>query len=134
MQRATLPSEAAPTSPNVLLAVGLSILVALGRLARPHDAVLGDKPELEGWVEVDTYPGAVTEPGLLVYRFDAPLLFLNADWFRSRVLDSLERNPGPEDWLVLDFEGVGGLDATALDGLGDLAHRCQRSVRRRSNR
>lgn len=105
---------------GVLLAVGLSILVALGRLARPHDAVLGDKPELEGWVEVDAYPGAVTEPGLLVYRFDAPLLFLNADWFRSRVLDSLERNPGPEDWLVLDFEGVGGLDATALDGLGDL--------------
>lgn len=105
---------------GVLLAVGLSIAVALGRIARPHDAVLGDKPELDGWVEVGAYPGAVTEPGLLVYRFDAPLFFLNTERFRARVLDHLERNPGREDWLVLDFEGIGGLDATALDGLLDL--------------
>lgn len=105
---------------GVLLAVTLSVVVALGRIARPHDAVLGDQPELDGWVEVDAYPGARIEPGLLVYRFDAPLFFLNTDRFRTRVLDTLERNPGDEEWLVLDFEGVGGLDATALDGLTDL--------------
>ncbi len=105
---------------GVLLAVALSVVVALGRTARPHDAVLGDRPELDGWVEVDAYPEARVEPGLLVYRFDAPLFFLNTDRFRSRVLDTLERNPGDEDWLVLDFEGVGDLDATALDGLADL--------------
>ncbi len=105
---------------GVLLAVSLSVVVALGRIARPHDAVLGDQPELDGWVEVDAYPAARMEPGLLVYRFDAPLFFLNTDRFRSRVLDTLERNPGDEEWLVLDFEGVGGLDATALDGLSDL--------------
>ncbi|GGK74200.1 SulP family inorganic anion transporter [Ornithinimicrobium pekingense] len=105
---------------GVLVAVALSVVVALGRMARPHDAVLGDRPELDGWVEVDAYPDARVEPGLLVYRFDAPLFFLNTDRFRSRVLDTLERNPGEEEWLVLDFEGVGELDATALDGLADL--------------
>ena len=105
---------------GVLLAVSLSIVVALGRIARPHDAVLGDRPELDGWVEVDAHPSARTEPGLLVYRFDAPLFFLNAERFRTRVLDALEANPGREDWLVLDFEGIGALDASALDGLGDL--------------
>jgi high affinity sulfate transporter 1 len=105
---------------GVLVAITLSVLVALGRVARPHDAVLGDQPELDGWVEVDAYPGARVEPGLLVYRFDAPLFFLNTERFRARVLDTLERNPGDEEWLVLDFEGVGGLDATALDGLADL--------------
>ena len=105
---------------GVLLAVTLSIIVALGRIARPHDAVLGDRPELDGWVEVDAHPGARTEPGLLVYRFDAPLFFLNTERFRVRVLDALEANPGREDWLVLDFEGIGGLDASALDGLADV--------------
>lgn len=105
---------------GVLLAVSLSIVVALGRIARPHDAVLGDRPELDGWVEVDAHPGARTEPGLLVYRFDAPLFFLNVERFRARVLEVLAANPGREDWLVLDFEGIGRLDASALDGLSEL--------------
>ena len=105
---------------GVLVAVSLSVLFALGRMARPHDAVLGDQPSLDGWVEIDAYPDAVTEPGLLVYRFDAPLFFLNADRFRSRVQEMLEENPGKEEWLVLDFEGIGALDATAVDALGEL--------------
>lgn len=82
--------------------------------------MLGDRPELDGWVEVDAHPTARTEAGLLVYRFDAPLFFLNTERFRTRVLDALEVNPGREDWLVLDFEGIGALDASALDGLADL--------------
>lgn len=105
---------------GVLVAVSLAGIVALGRVARPHDAVLGDAPGLDGWVEVDDYPQATTEPGLLVYRFDAPLFFVNADRFRARVEDVLETNPGAEEWLVLDFEGVGSLDTTALDGLAEL--------------
>lgn len=105
---------------GVLVAVSLAIIAALGRMARPHDAVLGDYPAVDGWVEVDAYPEAVPEPGLLVYRFDAPLFFLNADRFRTRVEEALEENPGVEEWLVLDFEGVGTLDATALDTLSEL--------------
>ena len=105
---------------GVLVAVLLSVLVALGRMARPHDAILGDQPSLDGWVEIDAYPDSATDPGLLVYRFDAPLFFLNADRFRSRVQEMLEANPGKEEWLVLDFEGIGELDATALDALGEL--------------
>ena len=61
----------------------------------------------------------MTEPGLVVYRFDAPLFFVNADRFRERVEQALAENPGEEDWLVLDFEGVGALDATALDVLAE---------------
>lgn len=102
---------------GVLLAVTLSVVVALARIARPHDAILGDAPDLDGWVETATHPDARPEPGLLVYRFDAPLFFLNADRYRTRVLETLEANPGDEEWLVLDFEGIGSLDATALDTL-----------------
>jgi sulfate permease, SulP family len=105
---------------GVAVAVGLSIVVALYRVARPHDAVLGDHPGLDGWVELEAYPEAVAEPGLVVYRFDAPLFFVNAEWFRERVEHALADNPGDEEWVVLDCEGVGALDATALDALRDL--------------
>jgi sulfate permease, SulP family len=105
---------------GVVVAVTLAGLVALGRVARPHDAILGDAPGLDGWVEIDDFPQASTEPGLLVYRFDAPLFFVNSDRFRARVEQVLEDNPGAEEWLVLDFEGIGSLDSTALDTLAEL--------------
>lgn len=108
---------------GVLVAVALSVVVALRRIARPHDAVLGDVPGLDGWVDVDSDPDARTEPGLLVYRFDAPLFFVNAERFTERVERVLAENAGREEWLILDFEGVGDLDTTALDALADLVER-----------
>jgi high affinity sulfate transporter 1 len=105
---------------GVVVAVVLSVLVAVSRIARPHDAVLGDEPSLDGWVDVESHPRARTEEGLLVYRFDAPLFFVNADRFCDRVLRVLAENPGEEEWLVLDFEGVGAVDATAVDSLAGL--------------
>lgn len=112
---------------GVVIAVVLSTLVALAHVARPHDAVLGDVPDLDGWVDIDAHRGAVTEPGLVVYRFDAPLFFVNAGRFCERVEQVLAENPGEEEWLVLDFEGVGALDSTAADALADLLERLQGS-------
>jgi SulP family sulfate permease len=108
---------------GVVIAIGLSVLVAFSRIARPHDAVLGEYHGLDGWVDIGAYPDAVGEPGLLVYRFDAPLFFVNADRFRDRVEHALEDNPGKEDWVVLDFEGIGALDATAIDAVRELLAR-----------
>lgn len=103
---------------GVAIAVALSAVVALARTARPHDAVLGDAEGLDGWIDVEQ--GARPVEGLLVYRFDAPLFFANADWYAERVGRALELNPGVERWVVLDLEGVGSVDTTALDGLTDL--------------
>ena len=105
---------------GVVVAVVLSVIIAIHRIARPHDAILGDHPDLDGWVDVGAYPGAHTEAGLVVYRFDAPLFFINAERFRERLEQSLSDHGGTTDWIVLDFEGVGALDATALDVLGEL--------------
>jgi high affinity sulfate transporter 1 len=105
---------------GVLIAVALSLLVALGHIARPHDAVLGEGPGLEGWVDVDAHEGATTLEGLLVYRFDAPLFFANVAWFHHRLLAAMERNPGEERWVVVDFEGIGSVDATAVEALCEL--------------
>ena len=105
---------------GVLVAVALSVLVALGKLARPHDAVLGQGVGLDGWVDADVYEASTTLEGLLVYRFDAPLFFANISWFRQRLRQAMERNPGAERWVVIDFEGIGSVDATAVDGLCEL--------------
>ena len=114
---------------GVLIAVGLSLLVALGRMARPHDAVLSDGRDLDGWVDAEAHPGARTLPGLLVYRFDAPLFFANSDRYRERLEQLIETNPGEEEWLVLDFEGVGEADTTAIDMLVELLAEHERAGR-----
>lgn len=114
---------------GVLVAVGLSILVALGRIASPHDAVLGAGQDLDGWVDAEVHPGARTLPGLLVYRFDAPLFFANANRYRDRLELVVEENPGDEEWLVLDFEGVGEADTTAVDMLAELLDEQRRAGR-----
>jgi MFS superfamily sulfate permease-like transporter len=105
---------------GVLIAVALSAAVALWRIARPSDAVLGGASELDGWVAVDDFPTARPLPGLLVYRFDAPLFFANAEWFRQRVRQALETNPGAEEWIIFDFDGVGSIDTTAVQMLEEL--------------
>lgn len=112
---------------GVVIAIVLSTLVALAHVARPHDAVLGDLPGLDGWVDVEAYREATTEPGLLVYRFDAPLFFVNAERFCERVERMLAVNAGDEEWLVLDFEGVGALDSTAAEAINELLERVRAS-------
>ncbi len=104
---------------GVLVAMVLSVLLAFQRVARPHDAVLGAGRGLDGWIDVDD-DRAETEPGMVVYRFDAPLLFANAEHFGRRVFQAMETNPDRERWLILDFEGVGSLDATAAEYLVEL--------------
>lgn len=101
---------------GVLAAVGLSILDLLRRLARPHGAVLGFIPGVPGMHDVDDYPDSTTEPGLVIYRYDAPLCFANADDFRRRALIALEGN-GPVEWFVLNAEANVELDITAADAL-----------------
>jgi MFS superfamily sulfate permease-like transporter len=105
---------------GVLIAVALSMLVALGKLARPHDAVLGEGLGLDGWVDAEAYEGSATLEGLLVYRFDAPLFFANVAWFRERLRRAMDLNPGDERWVVIDFEGIGSVDATSVEGLCEL--------------
>lgn len=109
---------------GVLVAVGLSMLLTLGRVARPHDAILGVGIGLDGWIDVDD-DRARSMPGLLVYRFDGPLFFGNGEYYRERVAAAIESNPGPETSVVLDFEGIGSIDTTAVDHLTQLVEELQ---------
>lgn len=105
---------------GVLVAIGVSLLDLLARVARPHDAVLGRVPDLDGMHDVDDYPNARTIPGLFAYRYDSPLFFANAENFHRRALAALDACTDDVDWFVLNMEAIVEVDITALDALEDL--------------
>ena len=115
---------------GVGIAIALSLLEMGIRLARPHDAVLGRVPGLAGMHDVTDYPGAQTLPGLIIYRFEAPLFFANVGELRRRVQLVIDRETeaypdAPPRWFLLNVEANTEVDITAADGLrelqGDLA-------------
>ncbi|MPY64900.1 SulP family inorganic anion transporter [Streptomyces spongiae] len=105
---------------GVLVAVGLSVAELLTRVARPHDAVQGLVPGVAGMHDVDDYPAARTVPGLLVYRYDSPLFFANAEDFRRRALAAVDEQEDPVRWFVLNSEANVEVDITALDAVDAL--------------
>ena len=106
---------------GVLVAVALSILDLLRRVARPHDGILGYVPGVAGMHDVDDYPDAEPVPGLVVYRYDAPLCFANAEDFRRRALAAVDRRRRrPREWFVLNAEANVEIDITSADALEEL--------------
>jgi SulP family sulfate permease len=105
---------------GLLLAIGISAVVLLARVARPHFAVLGLVPGLAGMHAVDDFADARTIPGLVVFRYDSPLFFANADDFHRRALDAVDEAEQPVRWFLLNAEANIHVDITALDALEDL--------------
>lgn len=103
---------------GVLVAIGLSVLDLLRRVARPHDAIEGFVPGLAGMHDVDDFPEAEAVPGLVVYRYDSPLFFANAEDFLTRARAAAS---GAEvRWFVLNTEANVEVDITAVDALETL--------------
>lgn len=102
---------------GILIAVTLSLGDLLRRVARGHDAVLGYVPGLAGMHDVDDYPLARQVPGMVVYRYDSPLFFANAEDFYTRAMAAVD-DAGPEvEWLVVNAESNVEVDLTSLDVL-----------------
>jgi len=110
---------------GILLPIALSLALLLARAARPHDAVLRLVEGLDGFHDIGDYPEGETTPGLIVYRYDAPLFFANAEHFRARVRGLVAGAESPVEWFLVDAEAITDVDATAaemLEGLrGELA-------------
>jgi high affinity sulfate transporter 1 len=105
---------------GVLVAVALSVLDLFRRVARPHDGILGIAPGVPGMHDVDDYPRARPVPGLVVYRYDSPLFFANAEDFHRRALAAVDSSPEPVRWLLLNAEANVEIDITAIDALDAL--------------
>jgi sulfate permease, SulP family len=105
---------------GVAVAVGLSVIELFARLARPHDAVQGTVPNLPGLHDIQDWEGAKTIPGLVIYRYDAPLCFANAEDFKLRALHAIETETTPVEWFALNTEAIVEIDITAADVLAEL--------------
>jgi high affinity sulfate transporter 1 len=102
--------------PGIAIAVGLSILNVFRRAWMPYQTVLGRADGVPGYHDVRSYPQAQQLPGLVIYRFDAPLFFANAKTFRDEVRRLAEAQPPPR-WIVVAAEPVTDVDTTAADVL-----------------
>jgi high affinity sulfate transporter 1 len=105
--------------PGIAIAVGLSILNVFRRTWWPYDTVLGRVDGLEGYHDIHSHPEARHLPGLVIYRFDAPLFFANAKTFRDEVRRLAKGEPKPS-WILIAAEPVTDVDTTASDVLEDL--------------
>ena len=106
--------------PGIGLAIVIAVIEFLWDGWRPHSAVLGRAAGLKGYHDMQRHPEARLIPGLVLFRWDAPLFFANAEWFRDRVLDAVAASPSPVRWLVVAAEPVTSVDVTAADVLAEL--------------
>lgn len=112
---------------GILLAVILALLAFVWDSWRPHYAILGKQEDVRGYHDIERYPDAERVPGLVILRWDAPLFFANAEWFRQTALAVIAESPTPVRWLVVAAEPVTSIDVTAADMLGELDDELQRA-------
>jgi high affinity sulfate transporter 1 len=106
--------------PGIAAAVAVALLDFVRRAWRPHDAILGRATGVKGYHDLVRYPEAKQVPGLLLFRWDAPLFFANADTFRQRVMDLVDVAREPVKWVVVAAEPITDVDSTAAEMLEEL--------------
>jgi high affinity sulfate transporter 1 len=106
--------------PGIALAVVFAIIEFLWDAWRPHSAVLGRAEGIKGYHDISRYPQARLIPGLVLFRWDAPLFFANAELFQERVIAAAEKSPTPVRWVVVAAEPVTSVDVTAADVVAEL--------------
>jgi len=106
--------------PGIGLAIVIAVIEFLWDGWRPHSAVLGRAEGVKGYHDIQRYSDARLIPGLVLFRWDAPLFFANAELFHDRVLDAVATSPTPVRWLVVAAEPVTSVDVTAADIVAEL--------------
>ena len=104
--------------------IGLAIVIAVIEFLwdawRPYFAILGRAEGVKGYHDIKRYPDARLIPGLVLFRWDAPLFFANAELFNDCVLEAVHTSPTPVRWLVVAAEPVTSVDVTSADMLAEL--------------
>jgi high affinity sulfate transporter 1 len=106
--------------PGIALAIVIAVIEFLWDGWRPYSAVLGRPPDIEGYHDVTRHPQANRIAGLVLFRWDAPLFFANAELFRERVLAAVAESPTPVRSVAVAAAPVTSIDVTAADTLADL--------------
>jgi len=113
--------------PGIGFAVLLAVIEFLWDGWRPHFAVLGRVDGVRGYHDVKRYPDARRVPGLVLFRWDAPLFFANAELFHQRVMETIAESPTAVRRIVVAAEPVTSVDVTSADMLDELEQDLKRS-------
>jgi high affinity sulfate transporter 1 len=113
--------------PGIGLAIVIAVIEFLWDGWRPHSAVLGRASGVRGYHDIKRYPQARLVPGLVLFRWDAPLFFANAELFQARVLEAAAASPTPVRRVVVAAEPVTSVDVTSADMLAELAQNLRSS-------
>lgn len=105
---------------GIAFAVGVSLLDFVRRAWRPHEAILGRATGMKGYHDIERHPDALQVPGLLMFRWDAPLFFANADLFREHVIAAVDDSAVPVRWVVIAAEPITDVDTTAAEMIEEL--------------
>jgi MFS superfamily sulfate permease-like transporter len=104
--------------------IGLSIIIAVIEFLwdgwRPHYAILGRVDGIRGYHDIKRYPHARLVPGLVLFRWDAPLFFANAELFHERITEAVNRSPTPVKRIIVAAEPVTSVDVTSADMIAEL--------------
>jgi len=106
--------------PGIAVAVALSLGDFVRQAWRPHTAILGRIPGRKGYHDIERHPEAVQIPGLIVFRFDAPLFFANAEFFSDEVKTAIAASEGSITWIVLAAEPITDIDTSAAEAIDQL--------------
>jgi SulP family sulfate permease len=107
---------------GVLTGVVLSLLLVIYQSSRPHSAILGQIPESDYYRNVRRFPEANQHEGILIYRFDAPLLFFNAEVFKSRIYSEVEKKGTVYRLVILDTSSILDIDSSGLSAIEEIYH------------
>jgi len=112
---------------GIFIAVGMALLMFIWRAWRPYSAVLGRIDGVKGYHDIRRHPDARRIPGLILFRWDAPLFFANAEFFREHLLQAVSDAPTPTRLVVVAAEPVTDVDITAADLLAELDEELQQA-------
>lgn len=106
--------------PGVAVAITCALITIFIRLYNPDDSVLGLVPGMSNYNDVSLSPESKTFPGLIIWRFEAPLLFFNADRFSARVRQLIDAQSPKPKAFILSLESISQMDTTGLKALEEL--------------
>jgi MFS superfamily sulfate permease-like transporter len=106
---------------GIMIAVALALARFVRQAARPRDEVLGKVDGLPGFHSIERHGAAArTFPGLVLFRFNGPLTFFNADYFKQRALAAADAAGKDVRWFVIDAIPISAIDMSGLYALRDL--------------
>ncbi len=113
---------------GILLAALASVLLLLARSSRPHVAFLGRVPGTDSYSDVDRHPENEPIPGVIAFRPEASLIYVNAESVLESVVERLRvAAPQPIHLMVCDLSASPYLDLAGSRMLhqlhGELASR-----------